>query len=302
MKQKDTKSRHWQNKQYLKLGIAVLITVGICGWVIYCMLKPEVTPKYGDFAIDSAVAWLENADRGNFDVCRKSIVDRDGWFDWFVKDRESLGTIKARSLVSRREVPGAAKGMKRYELKFNSKFSVDLEHNITERIIIETDGKKQLKILMADYWIHGNWNAWKELKVNDDTKAQIMTVAEKVLKKIDSRDIAFFKRRYTEISKESNYLGRNWSVDVGIKRLLRLFRLRTEGTPSSWKFDRMGTFVPLGRTGFKSCNVWYHFSATVNGETKNFVLLIFVNSDAYQGNTPDWKFDGLGFREIKQQK
>ncbi|MFA6717312.1 MAG: hypothetical protein WCS27_18170 [Victivallaceae bacterium] len=117
---KDKTTKVWLDKQYLKLGAAVLITVGICTWVIYGLLKPELTPKYGDFAIDSAVAWLQNADRGNFDVCRKNIVDHDGWFDWFVKDRESLGTIKARNLNARREIAGAAKGMKRYELKFNS--------------------------------------------------------------------------------------------------------------------------------------------------------------------------------------
>jgi len=49
MRKRDTKSKHWQNKQHLKLGAAVLITIGICAWVIYG-LKPEVTPKYGDFA------------------------------------------------------------------------------------------------------------------------------------------------------------------------------------------------------------------------------------------------------------
>ncbi|MFA7185840.1 MAG: hypothetical protein WC082_13145, partial [Victivallales bacterium] len=74
MRQKGSESKYW--RLYWKQGTAVLVPVGICAGVIYGLLKPDVTPKYGDFAIDSAVAWLENADQGNFDVCKKNIVDR----------------------------------------------------------------------------------------------------------------------------------------------------------------------------------------------------------------------------------
>ncbi|MFA6715540.1 MAG: hypothetical protein WCS27_09195 [Victivallaceae bacterium] len=149
MRKQNTELKHW-NTQYFKLGAAVLITVGICAWVIYGLLKPDVTPKYGDFAIDSAVAWLKNADRGNFDVCRKNIVDHDGWFDWFVKDRKIIGSVMERKLNSRRELQKATKGMKRYGLTFISKFSSAPKRKVMEQVTIETDGKKSFKIFSAD--------------------------------------------------------------------------------------------------------------------------------------------------------
>ena len=53
----------WQNKVLLKTGITLFVAAGLCYWVIYGLLNPKITVRYNDFAIDSAVAWLENADR-----------------------------------------------------------------------------------------------------------------------------------------------------------------------------------------------------------------------------------------------
>lgn len=290
-----------RNKQYLKPGIAILIAIGICGGVIYGLMRPKSTLAYGDFSIDSAIAWLENADRGNFDMCRKSAVDHDGWFDWFVKDRKSLGKIKERSLISRQELPGAAVEMKRYELKFNSQFSCVPKNHATERMVVETDGKKQFKILMTDYWLPYNWGNWKEkeLNITDETRTRIMTAAGKILKNIEDENPAFFKRSYAELTKKPNYFGWWRFSDYLNEQVLKLFKFRREGKPSAWEFYQMKIFSPLGRTGFESSRVWYHFSVTGKRKTKKFVVIIFMSHDGYQANAPDWEFYGLGFREIK---
>ena len=56
--------------------------------------------------IDFAIEWQENADDRDFNDCQKDIIDSDGWFDWFVKDRKSLGKLKSRKLIHRRPVSG----------------------------------------------------------------------------------------------------------------------------------------------------------------------------------------------------
>ena len=302
---------NWQNRQYWKLGIAALIAIGICGWVIYGLMKPKATPAYGDFAIDSAVTWLENADCGNFDVCRKNIVDHDSWFDWFIKDRKSLGKIKVRSLSSRQELPGAAAEMKRYELKFNSRYatmsklfpiSMNREHlnNVTERMIIETDGKKLLKVLISDYW---KSHKWKELEVDADEQAQITTVAKSVLKKFEERDAASFRQQYAELLEMPDYFG--WYQASGLKtqkRLFDLFKLLDNGKVSPWEFTHLGVYTPSGRTGFKDSQILYHFSISANGKVRRFTLMMLMNYDSYQNKSSGWKLTDFNFREKKTKR
>lgn len=55
-------------KAYLKTGIMLLVTLAICDWVVYGLFFAKTTTRYNDFTIDSAIAWLENADSRNFDT------------------------------------------------------------------------------------------------------------------------------------------------------------------------------------------------------------------------------------------
>lgn len=300
-KSDNTAAKSFQRTQYLKIGIAVLITVGICGWVTYSLLNPGTTVRYNDFAIDSAVTWLENADRGKFDVCRKNIVNNNGWFGLFIPDRQSLDKVKARSLHFRRKLPRTTKGMKRYELKFNSKFSkiVHPKSEVTERMIIETDGGKQFKVLIADYWMSRAFVP-SDLSLTENDKQQIMNIAGRILKKVEARDIEFFKRSCAELAKLPDYFG--WSKYFkNPKWTIMLFKILEKGNPSPFKFTELKSFAPAGRTGFECSGVRYRFSAEDKGEKANFKLSIFVDRDLYQNKSAKWKFHGIGWNKEKKK-
>ena len=297
--------RNSRRAKLLKNGIAVLITLGVCGWVAYGLLKPKMTERYNDFAIDSAVSWLENADRQDFDACRKSAVDSNGWFDWFTADRKSLGKIKLRNLSSRQELPGASDGdgIKRYELKFGSQFSetANLKIYVFERMIVETDGHGQFKALIADYWFSGNLK-FSECPVTESEKTRIIAIAEDVWRKIDARNITFFKQTYGEVARQPDYFQwfKGFANEAKVSASFKnLFEILAKGESSPRKLTGLYIGVPAGRTGFKSCVVFYNFSVNTKGKNQNFALVIFLERDFYQNKFADWKFSGLSFREKK---
>ncbi len=295
-------AKKWQNKVHLKTGLALLITVGLCGWVLYGLFNPKITVRYNDFAIDSAIAWLENADRQDFDACRKNIVDSNGWFDWFVPDRKSLGTVKSRNLAVRQELPDAPAGMNRYELKFNSQFSKSAPNsNVSEKMIIETDGHNQLKVLTSDYWFSGG-SSWLNRPATADEKLCIMAVVEDVFKRIDAKDIAFFKQKYAEITQQPDYFGWNkYFVNYAKnpKMIIDICELLAKGKSTSRKFIKLEKYVQNGRTGFEGAPVHYIFSVKMHEKLQNFMLVIEVSRDCYQNKSAEWKFYNLYFIEEK---
>ncbi|MDD5596723.1 MAG: DUF4974 domain-containing protein [Victivallaceae bacterium] len=285
-----------QRKQLLKVGIAALFAIVLCSWAAYRWFNPG-TERYNDFVVDSAIDWLENADWGYFDDCRKDIIDKNGWFDWFVKDQKSLGKIKSRKLIHRRYISGGTRGMKRYELKFNSKFSqFSPQCKTIEQMIIETDGKKQFKVLIADYWM-GNGVKPIFFKPSENTRKQIMAVAEKVFKKAKSGNIEFFKYAYSEIDKKTDYF--NWKpylVSVlNPERAERLYKVLNKGNHSPLKLDDLKTYVPVGRTGFEASWSEYLFSVENQGKKVNYILIVIINRDLYQNKSAEWKFGGWRF-------
>ncbi|MDD5596722.1 MAG: hypothetical protein PHV82_02180 [Victivallaceae bacterium] len=295
-----------QHKQLLKVGIAALFAIVLCSWAAYRWFSPG-TERYNDFAVDSAVVWLENADKGDFDDCRKDIIDKNGWFDWFVKDRKSLGTIKARNLSSRRELPGAAKGMKRYELKFDSKFSfmTHPKSRFTERMIIETDGKKQFKVLMVYLSVSGNFAKIKR-SATEDEKIFIMAAAENIKTQLDSRNIAFFKRQYAESAQvfPDKYL-RKYFVRSAKKpeMVIILCNFRTKGKSSQLKFIKIDDiYMEAGQTGLEETIVQYSFSVNSEGKSENFILFIHLFRNLYSDKNMKWKFYMLTFHEEKRYK
>ncbi|MFA6715001.1 MAG: hypothetical protein WCS27_06470, partial [Victivallaceae bacterium] len=264
------------------------------------------TERYNDFAVDSAIDWLENADDGDFDDCRKAVINSNGWFDWFVKDRESLGKLKSRKLLCRQSVSGGTGGMKRYELKFNSKFSFTYpKSKFTERMIIETDGKKQFKVLMI-YFI--GYTPRIERPVTEDEKTLIMAAAENIKKQLESRNIAFFKRQYVESAQAfrdrkyySKYLMRNSEKP---ERVIDWCNLRAKGKSSQLKFIKIDDDISgnAGRTGLETAIVQYSVLINSDGKSENFLLHIALYRNLYSDKNAKWKFLTLTFSEEELYK
>ena len=296
----------WQNKVLLKTGITLFVAAGLCYWVIYGLLNPKITVRYNDFAIDSAVAWLENADRQDFDACRKNIVDSNGWFDWYVQDRKSLGSVKSRSLAVRKELPNVViEGMKRYELKFNSQFSKSSPNrNVSERMIIETDGYTQFKVFATSYWFSGNVN-WLNRPSTADEKLRAMAVTEDVFMRIDARDIAFFKQKYAEWAQQPDYFDWNKYLVMHAKNpktIIDLCEILSKGKSASREFTNLKTKFLNGRTGYEDVEVSYIFSIKINEKLQKFRVTVFIDRDLYQNKSAEWRFIYLDFFEEEKEK
>ncbi|MHB9138769.1 MAG: hypothetical protein ACYC4Q_05135 [Victivallaceae bacterium] len=301
---KDAATKNWRRREYLKTGIVALITIAICGWIGYRLLTPGMTERYNDFTIDSAVDWLENADRDKFDICRKDIADADGWFNLFMRDRRSLGKAQSRSFSSRQDLPTVESGMKRYELRFGSSFS-KVRTDIQERLIVESDGKSKFQVINAGYWLYYLVpdRAVKRVLTADE-KQQIMTVADNVLKKIDARDTAFFRQTYNEWAQRPDYF--HWKNSMvneakSCKNITTIYEILAKGKASPRKFSGINTFVPVGRSGFECSNAYYSFSVISEGQTRSFTLNIGIDRDLYEDKSAEWKFFNLWIWERKEK-
>ena len=296
-----------RHKQILKLGIAVLVLIGILSWVGYRWFNPNTKVEYNDFTIDSTIAWLENADAGKFDVCKKDIVDKDGWFDWFQKDRSSLEKLKSRTLIQRQSIPGAPAGMKRYELKFDSKFIVMKrpKSKITEKVIVDSNGKDKITLLMADYWPSRSFYP-SDMTLTEAEKQKITAIAAMTLKKMEARDVAFFQSLYMELAKLPDYFDWNSYSAREAKHpkwTLELFKILDHGNPTPLKFIGMKAYNPAGRTGFECCSVRYSFSAEAEKKKVDYMMSVFVDRDLYLDKSAEWKLYGLWFwKEEKEKK
>lgn len=302
---KNAATHNWWKKEYLKTGIVALITLVICVWIGYRLLSPRMTERYNDFTIDSAVDWLENADRDKFDRCRENIVDADGWFNLFMRDRKSLGKAQSRSFSVRQDLAAVDNGMKRCELKFGSSFSKS-RTDIQEKLIVESDGNSRFKVINAGYLLYSFVpdRAAKRVLTADE-KQQIRTVADNVLKKIDARDTAFFRQAYTEWAENPDYF--HWKDSITTeaktcKNIMNLYEILAKGKASPRKFSGINAYVPVGRSGFECSNAYYSFSVNSAGETRSFTLLIMINRDLYADKAAEWKFFNLRLWERKEKK
>ncbi len=295
-----------KHKHMVKLVLMILALTGILTWVGYRFFHPNTKIEYNDFTIDSAITWLDNADAGKFDVCEKDVVDKNGWFDWYKKDRATLKDLKKRSLLQKQTLPGESKGLKRYELTFDSKFSAVTRRNakVSERVIVESDGKQQFKVCIADY-PRLSFTPMDQNFSESENKL-VTALAEKILEKINRRDIDFFKRSFAEYAQRANYFGWNgWWLQQAKKptKTLELFKILDNGNPSTFKFNKVRSCITRGRTGFQSNGVEYRFSINEKGKQENYKLEVFIERDLYKDKSAPWAFWGFWFwKEKKKEK
>ncbi len=301
----DAAVKRLRKKAYLKTGIALIFTVAICGWVAYGLLNPRMTERYNDFAVDSAVDWLENADHGKFDACNKNITDPDGWFNLYKRDRNSLGKVRSRSLSSREELPAGGSGLKRYELKFGSSFS-ESPKDVLEKVIVESDNQSRFSVVNAGYWLYSFRPSKSEKRVlNDDEKQRIRAVAENVLKKVAARETTFFKQAYAGWAEQPDYFHwKSWIAAEAAsgKTIAGLYDAMSKGKLSPWKFSGISAFIPIGRSGFECSSVYYSFSVNAEGKIRNFMIQVAVDRDLYLDKAAEWQFFSLWFWEKKETK
>ncbi len=290
----------------LKIWLTAFAAVGLCVWAVYRCFFNHPSEYADDFTVKSAIAWLKNADAGKFDVCRKNIVDGD-WFTWFEKDRTSLEKNGRRELFQRLEISGASPGMKRYELKFDTRFTMfkNPKSLVTERVLIESDGREKYQVLMADYFLRRAFEKPINRNPAGAERDAIVAQARKIMEQAESGNMDFFKQAYLARMKDPDYFG--WKKYMVIesrnqKNLKDIYNLLKNSQTSPKKLVGVGIWSPRGRTGFEEATVRYEFSVNKENRKKEYILIIGVSRDFYQDKSAPWNFDYIFGTEKKEKK
>ena len=287
-------------KQWLKAGLIVLGVILTISWTAYRGFRSSPEP-YHDFTIDAVVSWLENADRRQFPVCGRNITDNNGWFEWFIKDRNSLGNMKSRQLALRRELSTRAEGMRRYELNFDLQFGKkqSIPDQLTERVIVESDGTEKISVVRVDYWYSGFLGRPETRPATDDETTSVMSVVNHVLEQMDAGNTAFFQQQYKECLKKPDYFGMGHFIRQELKtpqRIKEICELLHHNQRSLLGVEFM--MFP-GRTGVEIGTANYKFAAKKNGLSEDYVLQIMVSRDHYQDQSASWEFAHVFVRPAK---
>ncbi len=289
----------------LKIGLAAFAVIGLCGWAVYRWLNPP-SEFENDFTVKSAIAWLENADAGKFDVCRKNIADGE-WFTWFEKDRTSLGKNGRRELFQRQETGGATGGMKRYELKFDTRFNTfkNPKSQVTERVVIDSDGRKNYQVVTADFWLRRAFDKPLGRTPSKEEMESISLFSKKVLDAVEGANTDFFRENVQARAKSPDYFGwKKYTLNDSRneKRIKDLGVLFRNQKTSPRKPAGAGIIAYRGRMGVEMANVRYQFSAGSGARIRKYILVIALSRDFYQDKSAPWRFEYIYSNEIKKEK
>ena len=271
--------------QLAKIGAAALTAVSLCCWGIWRWYNPPAE-EYNDFVVASAMDWLQNSDRGNFNDCRKSCINSKDWLECFIKDRKSLGEIQSRIFYYKNQKAKESTKIKLYELKFASKFSKTThpKSQITERIIVKSDGEKEFKVLSCDFWLSKAFSL-VNIALDENEKSKIMLVAKNVLNKLKKRDIGYFRKAYLEQTKKPDYFKRNIYF-LNNKRLVKQFKIIKGINISQAKFQSFKAFSLAGRTRYELAVVQYN----AGSKDHKKIIRISVCRDLYLNKSAPWEF------------
>lgn len=82
--------------QKTKIGLcAIVLFTGIV-WSFHYGLSNMNDNSIREPTMAAADQWLKNADNLQFNICRETVTDSNGWFEYFKKDRTALGDFKKR--------------------------------------------------------------------------------------------------------------------------------------------------------------------------------------------------------------
>ena len=125
------------DNQKLKIVALICLVVVAASFAFYRFFGLSNEIKIEDKDALTAAKWLQMADEGNFEECKKSTEAPEKWFELFKANRESLGKMISRHLKSKTAVPKSK--IKIYKIIFNSSFKK--APKISETVWIGQDGK-----------------------------------------------------------------------------------------------------------------------------------------------------------------
>jgi hypothetical protein len=182
---------------WLRCLLLLLLALGVVYSCYYCINNYNYT-VFNDPAARKADEWLRYADKFRFDKCKTMITDDATWFEYFKKDRESLGKLKSRYLKIKSErQPGSGV----FTLYFDTQFE---KNKLTEEVEIKESPKGKFSISRAKYIINNMFSSkWGIYDGNEIV--ELKKIAAECCRAMDSQDVNFFESMARESGRQSIY-------------------------------------------------------------------------------------------------
>jgi len=173
--------------------VIILVTVILLalGYSIASLFQ-GVDFDIGDNEAELAQKWLEQSTNSP-ESCRKLTANSEQWFDKFLQDRKSLGSLKSRFIKSKQQI--TKKKHSWTEIIFKSSFAN--ARRLDEVVIIATSKDKKQLVAGIDYryQITPRFTRGNELDFNPKIDyRRIIRLAEKCSASYDGRKLKYFNQ------------------------------------------------------------------------------------------------------------
>ena len=147
--------------------------------------------------IAAADKWLKNADSLKFDVCKETVVDANGWFEYFKKDRVALGDLRKRNFKIKSE--GSGGYLLIYDIFLNKK-----SPPLIEKITLNRDAQGKYTVCGVDYSYPRGIQVWKGSPYEGTELEVIKQKADVCTLNFDNASIGYFETMFKQADEVQN--------------------------------------------------------------------------------------------------
>lgn len=139
-----------------KIGLMFALLIGGIVASFYYGLSNMNDNSIREPTIAAADQWLKYADNQKFDLCKETVADSSGWFEYFKKDRIALGDFKKRNFKIKSE--NGNNFLLIYDVVLNKKGK---NFPLTERITLSRDKNGKYTICGVEYAYPRGIQVWQ---------------------------------------------------------------------------------------------------------------------------------------------
>ena len=175
-----------------KIGLLTISLIAGVALSFYYGLSNMNDNSIREPTIAAADKWLKNADSLKFDICKETVVDSNGWFEYFKKDRIALGDFKKRNFKIKSE--GASGNgssyLLIYEVLLNKK---EKTPPLTEKITLNRDLQGKYTVCGVEYCYPRVIQVWKGSPYEGADLEAIKQKANACTLNFDNASIGYFE-------------------------------------------------------------------------------------------------------------
>ena len=139
-----------------KIGLMFALLIGGIVASFYYGLSNMNDNSIREPTIAAADQWLKYADNRKFDLCKETVADSSGWFEYFKKDRTALGDFKKRNFKIKSE--NGNNFLLIYDVVLNKKGK---NPALTEKITLSRDKNGKYMVCGVEYAYPRGIQVWQ---------------------------------------------------------------------------------------------------------------------------------------------